>query len=337
MSVKKKKNNKYFRRRLTLYFSVILIVAFIININRFSVISKEQIEQVHSSPQGIGDLNIEKDIMSEYDISVPYPEMTSNTLSFDKDLVNSEYGVLIDTENNTILAQRGCNDKIYPASLTKIMTLIVAVENIKDLDSTFTMTYQILNPLINADASRAGFEEKENVKMIDLLYGAILPSGADATVGLAEAISGTEENFVKLMNEKAEQMGLKSTHFMNTSGLFDENHYSTTVEMAMILQYALKNDLCRIILSTYQYTTSATPQHPEGIPLESDMFSRMYGTEVENVTILGGKTGYTIEAGNCLASFAEKNGKEFIAVTTSASGRYKPIFDAFEIYRNYLS
>ena len=269
-------------------------------------------------------------------IVMEYPTMTSSTLTFDSNKVTSLNGVLIDVESNTILAQRDCNAKIYPASLTKIMTLIVAAENIKNYEDTFTMTNAILTPLINQNATRAGFLEGEKVKMIDMMYGVVLPSGADATVGLAEAISGSEENFVVLMNEKVQALGLKNTHFTNTSGLYDENNYSTVVDLAMMLKYAMQNELCRKILSTYKYTTSPTEQHPQGINLESTMFSRMYGNEVENVTIEGGKTGYTTEAGNCLASFAKKDVREYIAVTTNGTGKYKPIFDSFEIYRNYL-
>ena len=217
-----------------------------------------------------------------------------------------------------------------------MMTLIVAVENMESPDDTFTMTYDILNPLINEDASLAGFEENETITIKDMLYGAILPSGAEATVGLAEAIAGSETNFVRMMNEKAEEMGLKNTHFTNTSGLHDDNHYSTALDMAVILEYALQNDLCREILSTYQYTTSKTKEHPKGILLESTMFSRMYGDEVENVTIEGGKTGFTSEAQHCMASFAIKNNKEYIVVTAMEDDKWGSVYDAFDIYEQYL-
>lgn len=258
------------------------------------------------------------------------------TAEFD-DAIVSKYAVLVDVGSNRITAQREADEIIYPASMTKIMTLIVAVENMNSLDDEFTMTYEILNPLINEDASRAGFEEGETITVEDMLYGAVLPSGADATIGLAQCISGSEEEFVKLMNEKAEEMGLEHTHFTNTSGLHDENHYSTVTEMAMILEYAIQIPLCRQVLSTYQYTTSATKEHPEGILLESTMFSRMYGDEVEGVQIEGGKTGYTDEAENCLASFAVKDGQEYVAVTAGSYSHWLTIYDAFEMYENYLN
>lgn len=269
------------------------------------------------------------------EISVEYPTGLESAEKFDKTIA-SQYCVLVDPENNRVLAERNADQKMYPASMTKIMTLIVAVENMESPDDTFTMTYEILNPLINADASRAGFEENETITIKDMLYGAILPSGADATVGLAEAIAGSESNFVRMMNEKAQEIGLHNTHFTNTSGLHDDNHYSTALDMAVILNYAIQDDLCREILSTYQYTTSKTKEHPEGILLESTMFSRMYGDEVENVTIEGGKTGYTGEAQHCIASFAVKNNHEYIAVAAKEDDKWGSTYDTFDIYEKYL-
>lgn len=340
----KKTKKVYIRRRIIFSFMPIMFIAAIICIVSFSTKIKSKEEPVNKSFAAQMNLKAEPEVTSivpapesVQSIEMIYPRITDTTGAFDASLVTSENGVLIDVENNTILAQRNCDARIYPASLTKIMTLIVAVENINDLNKTFTMTSEILNPLVNAGATRAGFEVGEPIKLVDMLYGAILPSGADATIGLAESISGTEADFVTLMNAKVQSLGLKNTHFVNTSGLHDENHYSTPVDMAMILEYAMQNDLCRQILSTYQYTTGITTQHPQGILLESTMFSRMYGTEAENVTILGGKMGYTDEAGNCLASFATKNGKEYIAVTTKGAGKYAPIFDSINIYGNYLA
>ncbi len=267
---------------------------------------------------------------------ITYPDIPDSAKEFGEEVI-SEVGVLLDLENNSVIAERDCQKKIYPASLTKIMTLIVAVENIEDYSKTFTMTHDILSPLYADDASMAGFSENEKITMTDLLYGTILPSGADAATGLAISVSGSESEFVKLMNEKAERLGLKNTHFMNCTGLHDDKQYSTAVDIAVMLEYALQDDMCREILSTYQYKTKVTKEHPEGILLESTMFSRMYGDEAEGVTILGGKTGYTAEAGNCLASFAVKDGKEYIAVTVKGQSKWKPIFDSFEIYEKYIN
>ncbi|MFA5659591.1 MAG: serine hydrolase [Oscillospiraceae bacterium] len=280
--------------------------------------------------------NDKRDAVAADALLIDYPVVTEKTRQFEEGCLNSEYAILIDADSGVVLAEKNGFERINPASLTKIMTLIVAVENCENLDCTFTMTYEILAPLYRNGATLAGFVEGEQASIIDMLYGAALPSGADATGGLAEALCGSEEAFVQLMNEKAEQLGLKNTHFSNTNGLYDENNYSTPADIAVILEYAMKNDLCRQVLSTYQYTTQPTPEHPEGILLTSTMFSRMYGTEVEGVLIKGGKTGYINESRHCLASFAEKNGRNYIAVTVMGTGRYQPIYDCFEIYGEYI-
>jgi D-alanyl-D-alanine carboxypeptidase (penicillin-binding protein 5/6) len=166
----------------------------------------------------------------------------------------------------------------------------------------------------------------------------ILPSGAEASVSLAILAAGDEEAFVDRMNEKAKEMGLKNTHFTNCSGLHDADHYSTCTEMAMILAYALQYPVCREILSTYQYTRSATEKHPEGVELTSTMFSRVHGDEPSGAVIVAGKTGYTHQARHCLASYGEReaDGAGFIFVTTNAEGKFEPIFDAIHVYSEYI-
>ncbi len=247
--------------------------------------------------------------------------------------IDSAYAILIDPENDLILAEKSAGEKMYPASMTKLMTLIVAIENIEDLDATFTMTQEIIDPLIAAEASRAGFLDGEKCTFKDLLYGAALPSGADATTALAIEVAGSEEAFVELMNAKVEELGLVNTHFTNASGLHDLEHYSTATDIALILEYCLMNDRCREIISTYVHTTRATEQNPNGISMNNTMFNRMYGTEVEGITITGGKTGFTDEAGQCLASYGvTPDGKTYIAVTAGGTSKWHPVYDAFKLY-----
>lgn len=264
-----------------------------------------------------------------------YPEKSENYMDITSDEILSPYIAVLNVTDNQLVAGRNAETRMYPASMTKVMTLIVAVENIDNLDNTFTMTSAIIDPLYRDSATRAGFEPGEAVTAKDLMYGLILPSGADGAVGLAEMISGSEEEFVKLMNKKCEKLGLTNTHFTNASGLHNEDHYTTPVEMAMILEYAMENETCAEILSTYQYTTEVTEKHPEGILLTSTMFSRMYGNEVEGVEIKAGKTGYTQEAKHCLVSYAESNDKKYIAVTAGAEGKWNVIYDDFKLYGEF--
>ncbi len=261
----------------------------------------------------------------------PTPAMDVHTLTTE---IGSNYAVLISLTDNTILAQKSANAKMHPASMTKVMSLIVAYEHIENMEETFTVTSTIIDPVYTAGASLAGFSPNEALPLRDLLYGMILPSGAEASVALAVYVAGSEEAFVALMNEKATDMGLTSTHFENCTGLTGTNHYSTAVEMGMILAYAMQYDECAEILSTYQYTTTATEKHPDGVLLESTMFSRMYGDEPEGVTIIAGKTGYTDRAHHCLMSYATDDitGDSYIFVSADSTEKFGPVFDAINVY-----
>lgn len=271
-----------------------------------------------------------------------FAEFTDGTKELD---ITSGYGILIDLDTNKVLAAKSAQEKIYPASMTKIMTLIVAYENVSDTDATYTFKAEMLDELFRQNASVAGFSAGESVPVKDLFYGCILPSGADATGALAEYVAGSEEAFAVLMNKKAAAMGLKNTHFVTASGLHDDNHYSTCEDMAAILRYAVNNTGMREILSAYQYTTTKTAEHPDGITLTSTLKSRMSGNEAAGVFVQGGKTGYTIEGRNCLATFAANctegqaalTSPRYILVTAFASGEYTPVFDAINVYSEFCS
>lgn len=277
----------------------------------------------------------ETEAPTEPDITLTYPTVSSTCQELTNKNITADYAVLLDLTNNEIIAESKAEEKIYPASMTKIMTLLIAAENIEDFNDTFTMTEDIINPLIEQDASRAGFDAGETITLTDLMYGVALPSGADATTALAIYIAGSEDAFVDLMNEKVADLGLKNTHFMNASGLHDDNHYSTATDIALLMSYVMENDMCREVLGTYQYTTSITEQHPEGILLTSTMYSRMYGDECVGMTIEAGKTGYTDMAGQCLVSYATEDatGKPYICVVANAKPTYwRSIFDTLAIY-----
>ena len=228
--------------------------------------------------------------------------------------------MLVDVQSRTVLAEKAPDAKIYPASMTKVMTLLVAAENLPDLDATFTMTQAIIDPIYLAGASMAGFVDGETVSMRDLLYGAVVPSGAEATEALAQAVAGSEEAFVTMMNEKAAALGLTSTHFRNTSGLHDEDHYSTVREIALILQAALQNEVCAEVLSAENYRASRTEQHPDGLAMTNKFLYRVHHEySLGGAEITAAKTGYTTEAMNCCASAGKTpDGRSVICVTANA-------------------
>lgn len=264
-----------------------------------------------------------------------FAKYTEDTMAISDDII-SQSVVVINCDTNKVVASRNATEKCYPASTTKIMTILTAVDHITDYNKTFTFSYEVTDPFFKQEATMAGFRDQEVVNITDMLYGAILPSGADATAGIAITVAGSEENFVKLMNKKAKELGLKDTHFTNASGLYDSNHYTTAEDMAVIIRAAMKNELCKQILSTYQYTTAKTPQSPEGIQLTSTLFSYMYGTEPEGADIIGGKTGYVGESGYCIASFGKSDsGAEYVCVTLKGQSLWPTVYDQINLYSKY--
>jgi D-alanyl-D-alanine carboxypeptidase (penicillin-binding protein 5/6) len=232
--------------------------------------------------------------------------------------------------------KKNSEERIYPASLTKIMTTIVAIENLPDLNRKIKLTNSTFRGLYEANASMAGFQPGEKVRAIDLLYGGMLPSGAECCVGLAIQIAGSEQNFVNKMNQNAEDLGMDNTHFENTTGLHNKNHYTTVKDLAILLSYALQDDIFRKIFTDSRYSIAPTDKHPDGITFENTMFKNMENAGINSGKILGGKTGYTFEAGLCLASLARINNAEYILVTAGAKGNHASeqynISDAYAVY-----
>ncbi|MDM5233591.1 D-alanyl-D-alanine carboxypeptidase family protein [Lysinibacillus pakistanensis] len=255
---------------------------------------------------------------------------------FNLDLYSSN-AILVSLEDHTILLDKNSEEIIYPASLTKLMTVLVALENIPDLKEKIILKNRIFTKLYEENASMAGFLPNEEVTAEDLLYGAMLPSGAEASIGLAESIAGSESGFVQLMNEKAQQLGMTNSHFMNATGLHHPDHYTTVKDLSILLQSALTNPIFREIYTAERYSIKSTNRHPEGITLTSRLFNFLNTNEVTKGAIIGGKTGYTEQAGLCLASLASINGEEYLLVTVGAEGDPRSeqfnITDALAVYQ----
>lgn len=249
--------------------------------------------------------------------------------------IQSPYVVLMQANSGKILGSQGAEERIYPASMTKMMTAILAIEEIEDLNQEITLTQDMFAGLYEQDATQAGFQPGETVRAVDLIYGVLLPSGAECCIALADYISGSEETFVELMNKKAAKIGMENTHFCDSTGLHNPEHYSTVLDMAVLLKYGLRNDTFREIIEAPRHSTGITNIHPDGITYYSTMFKNLPDAAVAGGEIKGGKTGYTSEAGLCLASFAEIEGREYILVTAGApggAGAARHVQDAVEIY-----
>jgi D-alanyl-D-alanine carboxypeptidase (penicillin-binding protein 5/6) len=261
-----------------------------------------------------------------------------NSVSIPSDSLQSTHAILIRLDDHTVMMEKKSEEKIYPASLTKIMTAIVAIENLPNLQEKVKLSNSMFKNLYSANASMAGFQADEKVRAIDLLYGVMLPSGAECCIGLADEIAGSEQKFTGLMNQKAADLGMNNTHFENTTGLHDENHYTTVKDLAILLSYALENDTFREIFTSSRHTSQSTNKHPDGITFYSTMFKNLDTPNVIDGKILGGKTGYTDMAGLCLASLAKVGEEEYVLITAGANGDSRSeqfnISDALTVYNS---
>lgn len=247
--------------------------------------------------------------------------------------INSKSAILYDLDSDKVLYEKNSNEITSIASLTKIMTSIVSIENISSLSDNVVITNDMIKGLIEQDAMVCGYKVGDTVTYEELLYSSLLPSCADATNALAISLTGSISNFVSLMNEKALALGLSNTHFVNTSGLDIENHYSTAYEVSVILKYALKNDTFKKIYTTKYYRIES------GQILMSNLEKNLIRYNLKMDYVLGSKTGYTDDAGLCLSSIASYNGINYLLITIGADPTLDlpyNIIDSNTIYNYYF-
>jgi len=250
--------------------------------------------------------------------------------------------ILIEANTGKILYEKNSNDVRFPASTTKIMTAILTVENC-NLDDVATVSHNAVYS-IPYDYTHASLKEGEELTIEQLLYALMIPSANDAAIVLAEHISGSVEEFSKLMNKRAEELGCKNTHFVNPNGIHSKDHTSTSYDLALMGKFAMQNSIIRKIVSTTQFTLPATNKYSktDRIFNNSNDLLNTYSRYYYEATT-GVKTGYTGEAGNCIIASAKKNDFEVILVVlggestnTGLSQRYldcKTLFDyAFNNY-----
>ena len=254
-----------------------------------------------------------------------------------EDFIDSSYAVLLDLDSGKVIAGKGAKTRMYPASMTKILTLLVAAEHIKSLDDEYEINDGIVKYVLENDCSNVGLEAGDKQTVKDLMYGTILKSGADAAIGLAEYVAGSQDAFVELMNQKVAELGLSSSaHFTNCVGIFDEDLYCTPLDIALILKAAEENKLCHEVLHTKEYTTSPTKAAPNGISI-SNLFIRRIEDKDTKGTVMGAKTGYVHQAGSCAASYeVSAGGRHYICVTSNAYSSWRCIYDHVAIYSTFV-
>ena len=235
-----------------------------------------------------------------------------------KNLYSTNY-IFLDADTGQVLSAKKQDEQISIASLTKMMTVLLAIENSSSLSQTVTITDEMIDGLYEEQASVAGYVTGDTATVLDLCYAAAIPSAADAANALAIQIGGSFEKFYQMMNDKAAQLGMDHTVFKSAHGLDREGQYSTVEDVSKLLRYALQNPTFKEIFSTKEHTTQATTYYPFGIPLASTIwaYADTYGYNLTNLS--GGKTGYTLQAGRCIAYWATVNDMNIIAVTAGSS------------------
>lgn len=217
------------------------------------------------------------------------------------------------TDDKEVLSKNE-NKRLPMASLTKIMTVRVALKHITDLAGLAPVDNDAYYRAIDMNASMAGFVGGESTTFRDLLYATMLRSAGEAADSLAINISGSMDNFVSLMNKEAEDLGLKNTSYANADGMDDPGNYQSAKDCAMLLKDSLEDGNFRAIFTKKDFVTSKTQDHPDGVYVESTIFSHLRKYEQNGFEIIGGKSGTTDNAGLCWATLAVKNNKEYILV-----------------------
>lgn len=245
--------------------------------------------------------------------------------------VSSKNIILYNLDDNTVLYNINEDEKVSIASLTKIMTSIVAIENINDLNEFVVIKDKDFEGLNGY--SKAGFKVNDKVTYLDLLYGILLPSGADAVNAIINNTLGYD-SFINQMNELAKKIGMNNTSFSNPVGMDDENNYSSAKDVSILLSYALKNDTFKKIFTTKSYTTT------NGIKLLRTV--DVYKNGLNTDEILGAKTGFTLDAGRCLASTANLNNVDYMLIVLgsnplNASSAIKDSLTIYDYYKDNYS
>ena len=236
--------------------------------------------------------------------------------------IEAEGGIVMDAETGAILYGKNIHNTYYPASITKILTALIVLENCS-LDETVTFSHDAVYN-VEAGSTSAGLDEGDMLSVRDCLYALLLKSANEAANALAEHVAGSIDDFAAMMNDKAQSLGCTDSHFANPSGLNNEQHYTSAYDMALIGQTALKNETLMKIVSTLYYDLPATRRNPDGLRIYPGhkMLKKNMAEYYEGC--LGGKTGYTSLAGNTLVTFAQRDGMRLVAVVLNGhSSHYR--------------
>lgn len=247
--------------------------------------------------------------------------------------INAKYYGVYMSNNLDALYESNSDQKVPIASITKIMTAIVCIDNIQDLSQTVKVNLAEVQKYYNDEYSVAGLRDSQEISYYDLIATMLIPSGADSAACIAINVFGDYSKFIEAMNEKAKEIGMNSTSFANPIGADDPNNYSTVYDVALMMKYALDNDIIKDLMSRYEYTIK-----DGSIAVHNALFvlANLYGLDVSKIA--GGKTGMTGDAGYCLATYSNNEENPLICIVLGCdiiSGRLPHIEDSQNLY-NYV-
>ena len=267
------------------------------------------------------------------------PNIANNNVwaRYEKELFGSSVYAM-ELNSGLVLFEKNPDKKMYPASLTKIMTVVVVLDNVSNLDEKLQFSYNAVTRDIDRNSTTIGASAGDVLSVIECLYCVLLPSANDAANALAEYVAGNINDFTLLMNEKAEKLGMKNTHFSNPTGLHNENNYTTARDMALLLNYAMTKDEFRQITKTTSFKHSPirkfrNPDNSNNTVLNTNS-ALLAGTSSYYKYTIGGKTGYTKDAGYTLAACAAKDGMEMLVVDLGCK-KNEERFDDFKKICNF--
>lgn len=243
--------------------------------------------------------------------------------------IDSKNAVLYNMNDKSVIYEKNSEDVVQIASLTKIVTAITVIENTDNLDKKVTITKEMLKGLDGY--AKAGFKVGDKLTYMELLYALMLPSAADAAQALAIDTSGSIEEFANLMNQKVEEIGVTNSKFDNPTGMDSENNYSTASDLAQILIYSLENDTFKTLFNTNYYTINSINKK-----IEKTLITTGSQYNLDTSIIKGAKTGFTYDAGMCLASTTSVDGVDYLLITLGAKARTtNNLKDTIKIYEYY--
>jgi len=317
-------NNKHINSKITAVITAFVILALFICGCGTNAGSSENTSQETKDYTLFSKLNSQSDVLlSPYSVSnaLCVADSDVSLAGFTNDSSKTASG-LFDLSGSKVLEAKSIFTKVYPASTTKILTAYLALKY-GNLDDTVTVSENAVN--LESGSQMCGLKAGDKLSLHDLLYGLLLYSGNDAAVAVAEYISGSADAFVALMNKEAASMMAASSHFANPDGLHDDNHYTTVYDLYLIFNECIKNETFTTIIDTPSYTGTIT--HADGTQERitwkaTNYYFQGYADPPANITVLGGKTGTTDEAGSCLILYTkDSNQKPYISIIMDASNK----------------